>query len=94
MALSSLITVKSVSQSQPSLYNIVFNLLYKDGETVLLDQDFSYSQAAPVTEWASCNANVRKRMKVAIQKYKDEQLILNAAGLATVVTSLNANVGV
>jgi hypothetical protein len=93
MALTSTITKKSVTQSMNGLFNITFNLQYKNDAVVLIDQDFDHKyrtgQAPSIVYF-----DVLTAMKAAIQKYKDEQEILNNALLDTVVTNLNANVGV
>ena len=93
MALSTTVTKKSVTQSQDGLFIITFNLLYQDDTTVLIDQDFS-REYRPGQPPESVYADVLAAMKSAIKKYKDEQSIYNNALLDTVVTTLNANVGV
>jgi len=41
MALTTTITKKSVTLVGDGKYTITYNLLYKDGETTLIDRDFS-----------------------------------------------------
>ncbi len=93
MALSMTITKKSVSCSQEGLYQITLNLKYQDGTTVLLDQDFTevYKTGQVVSRVLE---RFKEQMKTAIRKYKEAQVIFNAAALDSVVTNLNNTVGV
>lgn len=94
MALTTTVTKKSVSQTMDGMFNITYNLLYKDDTTVLIDQDFSavfktgFAWATTVTE------KMRTAMKAAIAKYKAEQAILNGTPIDASVTNLNSTVGV
>ena len=93
MALSTTVTKKSVTQSQPGLFQVTFNMQYKDDAAVLIDRDFSRiyrtGQAATVVY-----KDVLDEMQSAIAAYKAEQVIYNNATLDTVVTTLNNNIGV
>ncbi len=93
MALSTTITSKSVNLVTAGVYNITLNMLYKDGETVLLDQDlsepWSTGQAFSVVFFA-----FKAKMMAAIANYKSEQTVKNGGGLAAIVTNLNNVVGV
>lgn len=93
MALSTTITKKSVSLSQEGLYNITLNMLYKDGETVLLNIDFS-ERYKTGQAYSAVFFAMKERMKAAIRHYKQEQAIFNAVALDTIVTNLNSTVGV
>jgi hypothetical protein len=93
MALTTTITKKSVTLTQEGAYQVTVNLLYKDGDTVLLDQDFS-ERYKTGQAWSVLFANMKERIKTAIRHCKEEQAIFNAAGLDTVVTNLNNTVGV
>ena len=83
MALSTTITKKSVSLSQEGLYQITLNMKYQDGATVLLDQDFTerYKTGQVVGNVALA---FQENMKAAIRKYKEAQVIFNAAQLDAV----------
>jgi len=93
MALTTTITKKSVTCSQEGLYQITLNMVYADGATVLLDQDFTerYKTGQAVNIVA---VSFRENMQAAIRKYKESQVIFNAAQLDTVVMNLNSTVGV
>lgn len=91
MALSKVITKKSVTLTQPKLYSIVFNLTLSDGGVEVLNQDFSveYHTGDNV---ASKTAKVIEDMQGAVDKYKAEQVILNAAAMDTAVTTISNGV--
>lgn len=93
MALSTVITKKEVTCSGEGLYNIVLNMQYLDGSTVLIDQDFSevWKTGQP---YAVVFLNMKEKMKLAIRRYKETLAIFNAAALDTIVTNLNNTVGV
>ncbi len=93
MALSTIITKKSVSESQERLYQITLNMKYQDGTTILLDQDFTerYKTGQVISIILE---RFKEQMKLAIRHYKEAQVIFNAAALDAVVTNLNSTVGV
>jgi hypothetical protein len=93
MALSTTITLVSVTSGQDGLYSVVANLLYKDGETILINESMTelYWRGGP---WSAMTANFRQRMKERIQRYKDEQIVWTAAGMTAMITNLNSTVGV
>jgi len=93
MALSTTVTKKSVTSRGEGAYTVTANLLYKDGEAVLLDQDFSETYKTGQA-WSTMTANFRDRMKAAIRHYKEEQQIFNAPGLDAAILNLNSSVGV
>jgi len=72
MALSTTITKKSVTLITVGVYNITLNMLYADGETVILDQNFtepwSTGQAFSAVFFA-----FKAKMMAAIANYKTEQ---------------------
>lgn len=93
MALTTIITKKSVTCGQEGLYQITLNMQYRDGTVVLLDQDFSevYKTGQIVSRVLE---RFKEQMKLAIRRYKEAQVIFNAAQLDAVVTNLNNTVGV
>lgn len=93
MALTTTIVKKSVTCSQEGLYQITLNMKYQDDATVLLDQDFTerYKTGQVIGIVA---VSFKENMKTAIRKYKEAQVIFNAAQLDAVVTNLNSTVGV
>ena len=94
MALSTTITKKSVTLVGDGKYTITYNLLYKDGETTLIDRDFS-QVFKPGMAWATTvTALMRDEMKRAIANYKAEKAIYDGAPLAASVQNLNETVGV
>lgn len=93
MALSTVIIKKSVTCSQEGLYQITLNMKYQDGATVLLDQVFTERYKAGQVVGIVA-ASFREQMKAAIRKYKEAQVIYNAAALDSLVTNLNSTVGV
>lgn len=93
MALSTTIIKKSVTFAGEGKFTVTANLLYKNGETVLLDLDFSETYKTGQA-WSTMTTNFRDRMKAAIRHYKGEQQILNAPGLDAGILNLNSSVGV
>lgn len=81
------ITKKQVSLSQEGLYNIILNLKYLDGETVLLDLDFveKYRTGQTVGDIIS---RFKPKMQKAIDGYKAEQVIFNAAVFDSAIVTL------
>ncbi len=92
MALSTTIIKKSITSGQDGLFQITLNLLYKDGDTVLIDEDFTenYWRSDP---WSVLTGNFRERMKARIARYKEEQVVFATAGLTAGVANLNSTVG-
>jgi hypothetical protein len=93
VAISSVITKKSVSSVGEGSYLINVNLKYQDGATVLLDLDFS-EKFKTGQAYSTVFFNLKERMKAAIRHHKEEQAIFTAAALDTVITNLNSTVGV
>jgi len=93
MALSTTITKKSCVIRGVDSYSITLNLLYKDGETVLLDRDFSQNYKKGQA-WPTLTVPVREEMKAAIAAYKPWKVINDAAGYTVRVVNLNATVRV
>jgi len=91
MALSKVITKKSVKQVMPKCYSITFNLIVEDTEGSGINQDFSveYNTGENV---ATKTAQVIANMQLVIDAYKAEQALYKAVGLDTAVTTINAGV--
>ena len=93
MALTTTIVKKSVTCSQEGLYQVTLNMKYADGATIFLDMDFTerYKTGQGI---GNILVSFKERMKAEIRRYKEAQVILNAAALDAVVTNLNSTVGV
>jgi hypothetical protein len=94
MALTTTITKKSVSQTFEGLFQVTYNMVYADGATVLLNQDFTENFKPQMVWGTTVTAKMREKMKAAIAKYKAAQAILNGAPIDASVTNLNSTVGV
>jgi hypothetical protein len=94
MALSTTITKKSVTLVGDGKYTITYNLLYKDGETTLIDRDFSQTFKPGMAWSTTVTALMRDEMKKAIANYKAEKAIYDGAPIAASVQNLNETVGV
>ena len=88
MALTAIVTKKSVVFVQPKLHSITFNLVLNDGAIPVLDRDISCQFAAGDTVAAKV-AFVVELMQTEIDRYKAVQVIFNSAALATAVTSIS-----
>jgi len=92
MALTTTITVKSVVESQKLLFIITLNMLYKEDETVLVDEDFTEKYRTGEA-LSAIYFRFLEKMKAAIASYKAEQVVINSVGLSGILTNLNTNVG-
>jgi len=92
MALTVLVTKKSVTQSQDGLWNIILNLTCKDGTSEVINQDFSirYKTGQDIEGVVK---KIQEEMQRVIGYYKSSQVIFNHAKLATAITYLNSNLG-
>ena len=90
MALTILVTKKSVTQSQDGLWSITLNLACKDGVPEVINQDFSmrYKTGQDI---GLVVKKVQEEMQRVINYYKSSQFIFNHAKLATAITYLNSN---
>lgn len=90
MALTITITKKSVTQSQDGLWNIVLNLICKDGVPEVINQDFTmrYKTGQDIEVVIK---KIQGEMQKTIDYYKSSQVIFNHAKLATAITYLNSN---
>jgi len=90
MALTILVTKKSVTQSQGGLWNITLNLTCQDVAIEVINQDFSirYKTGQDIEVIVG---NIQEEMQRVINYYKSSQVIFNHAKLATAITYLNAN---
>jgi len=93
MALSTTITKKPCTIRGVDSYYAILNLVYADGETILIDRDF-YQSYKKGQAWATLTVPFREEMRAAIAAYKAWKLVNEAAGLTGVIDNLNATVGV
>ena len=86
--MEAVVTKKSVKTAMPKLFNVVFNLVLKEGTDILLEQDFSiaYRTGENVGDKV---AKVKEDMQKAINDYKAEQAIFTSSALNSAVTSIN-----
>ena len=94
MSLTTTITKKSATLVSDGKYTITYNLLYKDGETTLIDRDFSQVFKRGMAWATTVTALMRDEMKRAIANYKAEKAIYDGAPIAASVQNLNETVGV
>ena len=88
MARTTTVVVESVDQRMPGLYGITLKFEYLDGATVLISRSFTQKYRhgqAPSTLVAAW----KSEMQAAIDEYKAEETIKNAAALATAATNVN-----
>jgi hypothetical protein len=90
MARTYTITKKSVSIAKTSR-TVTLNLVYKDGDTELINQDFSGTYYTGEV-LASAIKAIRIAMQTAINKFKQEETLFNSAGLTTAVTNMTLEV--
>lgn len=83
---SIIVTKKSVTHIQGNLFNITLNMQYLDGETVLIDSDFTEHYA--IGEKATTAAKFKAKMQEAIDDYKATQIIFNSAAMDMAVITL------
>ena len=83
---SVIVTKKSVIYIQGALFNITLNLQYLDGETVLLDSDFSEHYSTG--EKATTVSKFKTKMQEAIDNYKSAEVIFDSAALDAAITTL------
>ena len=85
MALTVLVTKKSVTQSQNGLWGITLNLTCKDGIPEVINQDFfiRYKTGQDIEVIVK---RVQEEMQKVIDYYKSSQVIFNTA-----ITYLNSN---
>jgi len=87
MAITALITKKSVIRQQDKLYNITVNLSLKDGVTEVLNQDFSI-RFRTGDNVASKKAALQAEIQAVIDNYKAEQVLFNNAAFGTMCTNI------
>ena len=89
MALTTTVTKKSVSLSQPKMWMITLNMSLKDNAVEVLNKDYSvkYKTGDSVP---SKTVTFIELMQADINGYKSEQLIYNNIQLDTVVTNVQA----
>lgn len=88
MALTKIVSKKSVSYTQSKLHTIIFNLVLKEGETEVLNKDIScqfHDGDSPATKVAL----VISLMQEEINHYKSAQVIFNNTVLDNAVTTIS-----
>jgi hypothetical protein len=88
MALTATVTKKSVTTGQQAkLWQIVFNLIIKDNDVEVINQDVSceYRTGENVVDKV---IEVKNKMQLVVNDYKSAQVIFNAAALDTAVTAI------
>jgi hypothetical protein len=81
------VSKKSVKYVQSKLHSITFNLLLKDDDVEVLNQDFSCEYRTGDSPAQKVN-EIKEKMQIAIDNYKAEKAIFNATALNTAVTSI------
>lgn len=95
MALSTTVTKVSAVETAPASgeFSITYKLLYKDGDTVLIEKNYTLP-FKPKNSWATLiTAPMRAMMKADIASYKAGEAIFNGAPIAASVQNLNDTVG-
>jgi len=89
MALTTTVTKKSVSLSQPKMWMITLNMSLKDNAVEVLNKDYSirYKTGDSISDKV---AKFIELMQADINWYKSEQLIYNNIQLDTAVTNVQA----
>ena len=85
--LTATVTKKSVKYVQPKLHSITFNLILKDNNVEVINQDVccEYRQG----ENAGQKVNeIKEKCQVLIDNYKAEQVIFNSATLDNAVATI------
>lgn len=87
MALSVTITKKSVQLIQEKLYHVTINMKITDGTTEVLNQDFSVKYRTGESIAIKQNELIAQ-CQAAINKYKAELQIYNAASFTTMCNNI------
>jgi len=85
--LTATVTKKSVKYVQPKLHSITFNLILKDNDIEVVNQDVSVEYRTGETP-AQKVVEVTTKMQTLVDNYKSEQVIFNAAALNNAVQSI------
>jgi len=87
MAYSVVITKKSVTRQQDKLYVVTVNMILKDTDVEVLNQDFSikYRTGDNIT---SKKEALQAQIQEVINNYKAERVIFNAAAFGTMCTNI------
>ncbi len=93
MALTAIVTKKSVKYVQSKLHSITFNLLLKDDTIEVVNQDVSVEYRAGDNPAQKVN-EVKEKMQTLIDNYKSEKAIFNNAALDTAVNNISGGLNV
>lgn len=85
--LTATVTKKSVKYVQPKLHSITFNLILKDNDIEVVNQDVSVEYRTGETP-AQKVVEVTTKMQTLVDNYKSEQVIFNATALNNAVQSI------
>jgi hypothetical protein len=85
--LTATVTKKSVRYVQSKLHSITFNLILKDNDIEVVNQDVSVEYRTGETP-AQKVVEVTTKMQTLVDNYKSEQVIFNAAALNNAVQSI------
>ena len=81
------VTKKSVSQIQKDLWSITLNLTCLDGETELINKDFSEKYRGK--DINKVIEKIKTEMQTEIDKYNDEEAIFKDTNLDSEVNKIN-----
>lgn len=88
MALTAMVTKKSVNYVQPKLHSIVFNLILKEDTTEVLNKDFSIEYRTGEMP-SQKTAKVIEEMQNEIVNYKSAKVIFDSTALNNAVNTIN-----
>ena len=89
MTITAVVTKASVTEVQEKLWNVVLNLVLKDGTVEVLNKNYALHYRPGDSIAAKKNAWIAM-MQTDIDAYKSEQAIYNAAALNTVVSNVGS----
>ena len=87
MSLIATVTKKMVKYVQPKLHSITFNLIIKDNDIEIVNQDISCEYRQGENPAQKVN-EVKEKCQTLIDNYKLEQVIFNATALDTAVVNI------
>ena len=91
MALTKIVTKKSVVLAQDKLYSIIFHLEVKEGTEIVINKDFS-CKYRPGDNIVNKVVLIVEQMQKAVDTYKAELNIFTSTALDTAVTNISDNI--
>jgi len=85
--LTAIVTKRSVTNPQPKVFIIVFNLSVNEETVIVINQDFS-CEYRPGESIASKVDEVKDKMQFVIDNYKASQVIFDNVQLDSAVTTI------